>query len=256
MSKKTTLTLSDKIKLIELKQHENLSVKELMVKFKCGKTQVYEAIKNKDKLMEQWVSCKNSGKSKRVVSVGYEQVERDLYRWFINCRSKSLPISGPIIQTEATKLAEKLGISDFKASNGWLDRFKRRHNIVCKQINGEANDVNQDTVENWKRKLLVLIKGYEAKDIYNADETGLFFRGIPTKSLVIKGDACVGGKKSKDRLTVLMCGSMAGEIRKPLVIGKSMKPRCFKNMNIALLPVTWKSNKKAWMTAEIMEQWL
>lgn len=256
MSKKTTLTLSDKIKLIELKQHENFSVKELMVKFKCGKTQVYDAIKNKDKLMEQWVSCTNSGKSKRVVSVGYEQVERDLYRWFINCRSKSLPISRPIIQTEATKLAEKLGISDFKASNGWLDRFKRRHNIVCKQINGEANDVNQDTVENWKRKLLVLIKGYEAKDIYNADETGLFLRGIPTKSLVIKGDACVGGKKSKDRLTVLMCGSMAGEIRKPLVIGKSMKPRCFKNMNIASLPVTWKSNKKAWMTAEIMEQWL
>jgi hypothetical protein len=142
MSKKTTLTLSDKIKLIELKQHENLSVKELMVKFKCGKTQVYEAIKNKDKLMEQWVSCKNSGKSKRVVSVRFEQVEQDLYRWFINCRSKSLPISGPILQTEATKLAEKLGISDFKASNGWLDRFKRRHNIVCKQINGEANDVN------------------------------------------------------------------------------------------------------------------
>ncbi|KAF0729976.1 Uncharacterized protein FWK35_00029960, partial [Aphis craccivora] len=187
MSKTTTLTLSDKIKLIELKQHENLSVKELMVKFNCGKTQ------------------------KRVVSVGYEQTERDLYRWFINCRSKSLPISEPIIQTEATKLAEKLGISDFKASNGWLDRFKRRHNIICKQINEEANDVNQDTVENWKRKLLVLIKEYEAKDIYNANETGLFFRGIPTKSL---------------------------------------------NMNIASLPVTWKSNKKAWMTAEIIEQWL
>jgi len=69
------------------------------------------------------------------------------------------------------------------------------HNIVCKQINGEANDVNQDTVENWKRKLSVLIKVYEAKDIYNADETGLFFKGIPTKSLKIKGDTCVGGKK-------------------------------------------------------------
>ncbi|XP_025191174.1 tigger transposable element-derived protein 6-like [Melanaphis sacchari] len=165
-----------------------------------------------------------------MVSVGFEQVERDLYKWFINSRLKSLPISGPILQTEATKLAENLGISDFKASNGWLDRFKRWHNIICKQINGEANDVNQDTVENWKRKLSVLIKGYEAKDIYNADETGVFFQRNPYQ--------------------------VFSEIRKPLVIGKSLKPHCFKNMNIALLPVTWKFNKKAWMTAEIMEQWL
>jgi hypothetical protein len=118
------------------------------------------------------MSCKNSGKSKRVVSVGFEKVERD-YRWFISARSKSLLISRPILQAEATKLAEKLGTSDIKTSNGWLDRFKRWHNIVYKQINGEANNVNQDTVENWKHTLPVLIKGYEAKDIYNADETGL-----------------------------------------------------------------------------------
>lgn len=53
-----------------------------------------------------------------------------------------------------------------------------------------------------------------------------------------------------------MCGSMAGEIRKPLVIGKSKKPRCFKSMDISSLPVISKFNKKAWMTTEIMEQWL
>jgi hypothetical protein len=82
---------------------------------------------------------KLSGKGKRVVSVGFEQVERHLYRWFISARSKNLPVSGLILQAEATKLAGKLGTSDFKASNGWLDRFKRRHNIVYKQINGRKS---------------------------------------------------------------------------------------------------------------------
>lgn len=53
-----------------------------------------------------------------------------------------------------------------------------------------------------------------------------------------------------------MCGSMTVEIRKPLVIGISIKPRCLENMNIVPLPVTWKFNNKAWMTTEIMEQWL
>lgn len=38
----------------------------------------------------------------------------------------------------------------------------------------QTNDLNQDTVEKWKQKLSVLIKGFEAKNIYNADEIGLF----------------------------------------------------------------------------------
>ncbi|CAI6369824.1 unnamed protein product, partial [Macrosiphum euphorbiae] len=230
---RTALTLSDKVKLIELKETQKLSTKELITRFKCGKTQVYDAIKNKDKIMDEW-----------------------LYEWFVSVRSKNLPISGPIIQTEAMKLAEKMNVKDFKASNGWLEKFKKWHDIVWKQVSGEANDVNQETVVEWKQKISRLIAGYESKDVYNADETGLFFRGIPTKSLVQKSESCSGGKKAKDRLTVLMCGSMAGEIRKPLVIGKSKKPRCFKNMDISSLPVIWKFNKKAWMTTEIMEQWL
>jgi len=253
---RTALTLSDKVKLIELKETQKLSTKELITRFKCGKTQVYDAIKNKEKIMDEWVNSKNSGKSKRVKTPSFEQIDQKLYEWFVSVRSKNLPISGPIIQTEAMKLAEKMNVKDFKASNGWLEKFKKRHDIVWKQVNGEANDVNQETVVEWKQKISRLIAGYEAKDVYNADETGLFFRGIPTKSLVQKSESCSGGKKAKDRLTVLMCGSMAGEIRKPLVIGKSKKPRCFKNMDISSLPVIWKFNKKAWMTTEIMEQWL
>ncbi|KAL4152706.1 hypothetical protein QTP88_000539 [Uroleucon formosanum] len=227
---RTALTLSDKVKLIELKETQKLSTNELITRFKCGKTQIYYAIKNKEKIMDEWVNSKNSGKSKRVKTPSFEQIDQKLYEWFVSVRSKNLPISGPIIQTEAMKLAEKMNVKDFKASNGWLEEFKKRHDIVWKQVS--------------------------AKDVYNADETGLFFSGIPTKSLVQKSESCSGGKKAKDRLTVLMCGSMAGEIRKPLVIGKSKKPRCFKNMDISSLPVIWKFNKKAWMTTEIMEQWL
>ena len=49
---------------------------------------------------------------------------------------------------------------------------------------------------------------------------------------------------------------MAGEREKPLVIGKAAKPRCFKNMDITKFGVDWKSNRKAWMTKEIMTEWL
>jgi hypothetical protein len=41
----------------------------------------------------------------------------------------------------------------------------------------------------------------------------------------------------------------SGEMEKPLVIGKATKHSCFKNLKINNLPVIWRNNKNAWMTA-------
>ncbi|GBM56296.1 Tigger transposable element-derived protein 6 [Araneus ventricosus] len=49
---------------------------------------------------------------------------------------------------------------------------------------------------------------------------------------------------------------MLGDFETPVVIGKAKKPRCFKNIDVRKLSVTWKSNKKAWMTTEIISDWL
>ena len=43
---------------------------------------------------------------------------------------------------------------------------------------------------------------------------------------------------------------------KTLVIGRSKKPRCFKNISTESLPVLWKYNNKAWMTRNILSDWL
>jgi hypothetical protein len=41
-----------------------------------------------------------------------------------------------------------------------------------------------------------------------------------------------------------------------LVIGKSLNPRCFKNINKSALPVTYRANSKAWMRSNIFIEWL
>ncbi|GBN21518.1 hypothetical protein AVEN_154370-1 [Araneus ventricosus] len=38
----------------------------------------------------------------------------------------------------------------------------------------------------------------------------------------------------------------------PVVNGKAKKPRCSKNIDVRKLSVSWKSNKKAWISTEIM----
>jgi hypothetical protein len=47
---------------------------------------------------------------------------------------------------------------------------------------------------------------------------------------------------------------MKGEKRKLMVIGKSQNLRCFKG--VITLPVDYKANKSAWMTADIFKDWL
>jgi hypothetical protein len=85
---------------------------------------------------------------------------------------------------------------------------------------------------------------YDLSQIYNADETGLFFRCLPAKTLALKGEACSGEKKSKERLSVLLGANADGSDKLPvLVIGKSKNPRCFKN--VKQLPVQYTANAKA-----------
>ena len=65
-----------------------------------------------------------------------------------------------------------------------------------------------------------MCNGYVLKNIFNADEMGLFFSGLLTCSLVFKGDKAEKGKKSKEKITVLLaCFAMLI----PLVIGHSAK---------------------------------
>ena len=71
-----------------------------------------------------------------------------------------------------------------------------------------------------------------------------------------KGDEMAGGKKAKDRITVLLCCNMTGSEKRPLVvIGKSKSPRCFPK-DQSKLPVTYKFSYNAWMTGDIFRAWL
>ncbi|XP_033745700.1 tigger transposable element-derived protein 4-like [Pecten maximus] len=101
----------------------------------------------------------------------------------------------------AEDFAKKLGNPEFRCSNGFIESFKSRRGIVYKSICGESAAVNKDAVSDW------IVSAYEPK---NTDETGLFFKCEPDKSLHLKGVKCHGGKKSKDRVSLLIGSNMDG----------------------------------------------
>ncbi len=174
----------------------------------------------------------------------------------VQCRAQCIPLSGPVIKKKAQEIAKKLEVSDFCASNGWLDRYKQRHRISFHQISTESESACLVTIVEWLTVIIPhLTKGYEARNIFNADECALFFKLMPDKSHVLKGEKCYAGKLSKERITILRAVNLDGtEKLLTLAIGKSAKPRCFKN--IKELPCDYKNQRRALMTAKLFHTWL
>ncbi len=94
---------------------------------------------------------------------------------------KNIYPCGPQLTEKAKEIASVLGKNEFKASNGWLEKWKKRHNIRQVTISGEAGDVAGETVESWNETLPELLETYEANNIWNLDETGCFWRALPEK---------------------------------------------------------------------------
>ena len=59
-------------------------------------------------------------------------------------------------------------------------------------------------------------------------------------------------KSSKDRVTLLGGVNAKGQLKlKPVLIGKYNKPRCFKNINMSMLPLHYTAQSNAWMDSDI-----
>ena len=119
---------------------------------------------------------------------------------------------------------------------------------------GEAADVPEDVVADWAIRLPDLLSGYAPSDVFNAVETGLYYWALPSRSMVVHSDPRKGIKMANEHVTVLLACSAAGEKLTPLLIGKSAKPRCFKGLELVTLPVTYRANKKAWMTSVLFKE--
>ena len=219
-AKKTSLSLKQRFDILKAvdKAHGHGSKSRIAKEFGIANSTLSTIIKERKRIEAAFEESKFQPQRKRIRSAKYEDIESGLLLWFKGIREKNLPVSGPILQTKAEEIAKEMGFEDFSCSSGWIHRFKIRHAIVQKRVSGEAASVSEETV-------------------------------------AFKGETCHGGKRAKERITVLVGGNADGSEKLPLlVIGKSKNPRCFKSVHS--LPVDYTASKKAWMNSEIFMNWL
>jgi len=96
-----------------------------------------------------------------------------------------------------------------KFSEGWLSKWKARYRIKKYTLHGKAGsvDLGDEDTETIER-IQVTLAIYERCDIYNMDETGLYWQKAPTTTLAT--EAQPGVKQNKSRIIACMCSNADG----------------------------------------------
>ena len=99
-----------------------------------------------------------------------------------------------ILQQKSLELAKMLNINEdqLKFTNGWVWRFKQRNGLKKVHFSGEANSAPIETLPEECVRLHSLLAKYDKENIYNVDETGLFFRMEPNQTL---STSTIAGRK-------------------------------------------------------------
>ena len=257
--RRTQFSVAEKKEIVAYKtDHPTATQDEIAARFarewgkQVGRSTVSDILRDKEK----WSSVPKDGDSSlRQRSGKHENLEQALYMWFTDVRSKQAIINDDMLLDKAKTFGAQLGVQDFGYSKGWLQKFKRRHIISKRVAHGEADSADPIVVSQGRLQLQEDLAAYDPNDIYNMDETGLFYRLLPNATLAT--GPVSGKKKQKERITVALCANATGTDKLvPLVIGKSERPRCFGKTFNPNVYVKYTHNKKAWMTGAVFQDWL
>ncbi len=185
--KRKVLNLQQRVEVVQ-RARKGESCHAIAKSLGCGKTQIQSIVNDGDNVLSRW---EDGGRADqrylKARKTDYDELNRLVYDWFCTARSKNIPITGKLLQEKALLYSLEMNLDDFTASNGWLHSFQRRNNIKASVLSGESADVPEEQVHDWCLRLSTICDRYEPKDIFNADETGLFYRALPERSLLPKG---------------------------------------------------------------------
>jgi hypothetical protein len=164
------------------------------------------------------------------------KLERDIDRHIVVMAKSNTQINRNNIFAYAREVARdkynmhELPLKDqLVFSHGWLSRKMKRLPVKSRPIHGEAGSVEIDSekLKQQIKKIEELLEPYNPVDIMNFEETGLYYKSPPKRT--IAKNPMAGLKRSKERITVgFLCNSDASYMGYPIVIRKSANPNLSK----------------------------
>ncbi|XP_072264045.1 tigger transposable element-derived protein 1-like isoform X2 [Pyxicephalus adspersus] len=283
------LTIEEKKKIISAYER-GARIVDLAAKHGIGSSSIATILKKKEEIKAASVAAgvKTLVSQFQRSSVS-DEMEKLLMVWINGRQMAGDTLTQEMICSKARMIYEDLKenvagpssaetVKKFKGSRGWFERFKRRsgiHSVIglgegAKRRSGTHRVIrhrggasaNKNEAEKFAREFQAwtILHGYKPEQVFNCDETGLFWKQMPKRTFITKEEKRMPGyKPMKDRLTLLFCANASGDLKiKPMLVYHSETPRIFKKENVCkpLLSVYWKSDTKAWVTRRIFTEWI
>lgn len=254
-SKRHMLTLRQRLEI--LKRLEEGATAQQISSFYNLHIATVRKIKHNAIQLRRYAEQAGSSDKKRMRRPMNEELEGRLYTWLLERRTVGDCISNRLLREEATNINKELGGPlSFRASEGWLSRFKMRYKINNIHTQEDKNDEAAMSKFLEDLKNIIYEQDIDLDNLYNMDETGLAWKALPEKTLDLlnrkKGD---GKLLKKFRFTVGLCSNATGSHKLPLlIINKYANPRALKNCK-GRLPVVFKAQQNACMTKKLFLDW-
>ncbi|XP_042322498.1 tigger transposable element-derived protein 1-like [Sceloporus undulatus] len=261
------LPLSEKMKVLDLIRKENKSYAEVAKLYSKNESSIREIVKKENEIRASFaVAPQTAEMTATVRNKCLVKMEKALSLWAKDMTRKQIPVDGNVLRRKALSLYEDfckgspqtIYSKPFTASKGWLHRFKKRFGLKNVKFTGEAAYAHEEGAATFPAALQKLIKekGYHPKQVFNCDESELFWKKMPNRTFIHKNAKVAPGHKTwKERLTLVLCGNAAGHMIKPGVVYRSKNPRALQNKNKHYLPVFWQHEKKVCVTTIVFMEW-
>ena len=138
-------------------------------------------VKNEEKWRERWEGEQVTKRgAKRMRQTQHPEINEMLELWVSQAMRHGILVTGEVLRQKWTAFANIAGIPEddrLKLSDGWLAKFKVRNGLKEFKRHGDAASSDAETIEEERKRVRELIEkyGYKLKDIFNMDETGLFY---------------------------------------------------------------------------------
>ena len=186
-SQRKTLSIYDQLELIDDVKVKKLKLDAAAKKYGIDYSTAAKILKKEDD-HRSCIQMNGKTNRKRKRQSVHKDVNEALTQWFTQTCAHGATVTDHVIRQKASQLSVNLEV-DFEPNNGWLMCWKQANNVSFKKFQGESTSADHGSVNEWTTNVLPqFFRGYDPKDAWNFDETGLFYKAMPSGSLRFAGD--------------------------------------------------------------------